>query len=349
MENEKNIQINPVDWDFIVKTIKRERCVLFLGPEIFKTKKGVSRQAEFFKQLAVDNPDKILSYNDDGFFLFANSQAKTRTFLKIVDFFEENLDEDIIRKIAEIPFHTIVSINPNINLKRMFEKNNQPHTFEFFHKNIKKDIADAPSKDKPLLFNLFGTVTKEDTLVLTHDELFEYFKALMGNNVLPLELRSALENALDYIFLGFQFDKWYVQLILSLLNLHDEKYHFIRYASATKLSSETASLCINHFKIEFIDNDTNKFLDTLHQKCQEVGILRNFSATNAATEALEDLKDDRLGQIKQKIQRQYKLLSEVERKLDTETDPRTLMKYEDEIDDIKKRIAEYETELKEIN
>ncbi len=343
------IKTTPIDWDFIVKTIKRQRCVLFLGPELFKSKDGKQAlQHEFFKTMAEENPDKILSYNDDGFFLFNNPQAKTRMFLKIVDFFEESFDEEIIRKIAEIPFHTLVSINPDVTLKRVFEDSGKPFTFEFFDKNSKKDIADAPTKDKPLIYNLFGSVTKEDTLILTHDELFEYFRAIMGNNILPLELRSALEGALDYIFLGFQFDKWYVQLILSLLKLHDEKYHFIRYASANKMCEETASLCINHFKIEFIDNDTEKFVNTLNQKCKDAGILRDFNAKSAGENALDEVQGGRVGELKHRIKRQYKLLAETERKLDTETNPRTIMKYEDEIDDIKEKIQEYENELKEL-
>lgn len=342
------IEVQPIDWDFIVNTIKRQRCILFLGPELFKTKGGESMQSKFFKELAAENPDKILSYNQDGFFLFANAQAKTRTFLKIVDFFEANFDKELITKIAEIPFHTIVSINPDISLKRVFEENNQPITFDFFDKTAKKDIAQAPTKDKPLLYNLFGSVTKEDTLILTHDELFEYFRALMGNNVLPLELRSALDGALDYIFLGFQFDKWYVQLLLSLLNLHDEKYKFIRYASANQMNKETASLCINHFKIEFIDNDTDQFIQTLHDKCEEAKLLRKFPDKAAAQQAMQEIKGDRVSELKASLDRQYKLLADMERKLDTESNPREIMKFEDEIDKIKERIAEYENELTEL-
>ena len=345
---ENKTEIAPIDWDFVIKTIKRERSVLFLGPEIFIGKNGESLQNEFFEQLAKDNPDKILSYNKDGFFLFSNPQAKTRIFLKIVDFFEESFDEELIQKIAEIPFHTIVSINPDVSLKQVFEKNKQAHTFEFFEKNLKKDIQEAPTKDKPLLYNLFGTVNKEDTLILTHDELFEYFKAIMGNNVLPLELRSALERALDYIFLGFQFDKWYVQLLLSLLKLHDEKYSFIRYASSMQMTNETASLCTNHFKIEFIENDSRKFVDILHEKCKEAGLLRDFSKASEGEQALSDVKGTRADELKSKIDRQYELLSKVENKLDTEDNPRTIMKYEDEIDEIKEKLEKYETELKSI-
>lgn len=341
-----SIQTKPIDWEFIVKTIQRQRCILFLGPELFRTNdNSSSKQQVFFKQVTEDNPDKIISYNDNGFFLFTTPQDKTRIFLKIVDFFETQADDDLIQKIAEIPFHTIVSINPDILLKRFFEEHNFPHSFEFFDKNNKKDIAETPTKEKPLLYNLFGSVTKEDTLIFTHEDLFDYFKALMGNNVLPLELRTVLESALDYIFLGFQFDKWYIQLILSLLKLHDEKYNFIRYASANVLNNDTESLCINHFKIEFIGTDNNPFINTLHDKCKNAGILRNFSAAKI-TETINELKDDRMVELKQKIERQYKLLSEYERKLDTETNPRIIMGYEDDIEDIKKNISQYEKELK---
>ena len=190
------VQTKPVDWDFILKTLQRQKCILFLGPELFRTTDGSkSKQQLFFETMAKENPEKILSYNQDGFFLFSNPQNKTRIFLKIVDFFEEQPDQEIIRKIAEIPFHTIISINPDIALKKFFEQHNYPHSFEFFDKKNKKDLIEAPTKEKPLLYNLFGSVTKEDTLILTHDELFDYFSALMGNNVLPLELRSTLESA----------------------------------------------------------------------------------------------------------------------------------------------------------
>jgi len=341
-----SIQTKPVDWDFIVKTLKRQRCILFLGPELFRASDGAkSKQQVFFEKLVVENPDKILSYNQNGFFLFSSPQDRTRIFLKIVDFFEEQPDEDTIRKIAEIPFHTIVSINPDIALKKFFEQNNYPHTFEYFDKNKKKDIAEGPSKEKPLFYNLFGSVTKEETLILTHGEMFEYFKALMGNNVLPLELRTALESALDLIFLGFEFDKWYVQLILSLLKLNDEKYQFIRYASSNVMNHDTESLCIKHFKIEFIGADNNLFINTLHEKCRQAGILRDFSMRSGTINALDRLRNERTNNIRQKVERQYKLLSDFERKVDTETNPRTIMQYEDEIEEIKKRIAEDEKDL----
>lgn len=336
--------VEPINWKFIVRTIEKQKCILFLGPELFRTKDNArSKQQEFFENLALKNPQKILSYNHDGFFLFSSPEEKTRLFKEIKDFFEERTDEDLIQKIAEIPIHVLVSINPDILLKRFFVQKNYPHVFDFFDKKIKKDIVGTPTNKKPLVYNLFGSVTNLDTLILSHDDLFEYFRALMGNNVLPQELRTALEMATNYIFLGFQFDKWYVQLILSLLKLNDKQYNFIRYASANAISNEIKSLCINHYRIQFIGADNNVFINTLHDKCREAGLLRNFSLIPGVDVMNEKEKD-----LRENIERENKLLQEYEQLQDDEKDPIRQMDIEDNIEDIRKKIAQYERELESI-
>jgi hypothetical protein len=337
-------RIEPVNWKFIVRTIEKQKCILFLGPELFRTNDNArSRQQEFFENLAIKNPQKILSFNHDGFFLFSSPEEKTRLFKEISDFFDEHTDEEIIQNIAEIPFHVTVSINPDIWLKRFFVQKNYPHVFEFFDKKIKKDIAETPTLKKTLIYNLFGSVTNLDTLILTHDDLFEYFKALMGNNMLPQELRTALESATNYIFLGFQFDKWYVQLILSLLKLNDKQYNFIRYASANTISNDVKSFCINHYRIQFIGADNNVFINTLHDKCKQAGLLRDFSVQPGLNFVDEKEKD-----LRENIERENKLLQEYEQLQNDEKDPIKQMDIEDNIEAISKKIAQYEKELEAI-
>lgn len=325
--------VAPVDLEFIVETLAKQKCILFLGPELFRTPdNSKSRQQQFFETLARRSIGKILSFNQNGFFVFSNDQAKKRLLMQIVDFYEELADNDLIQKIAEIPFKTIVSVNPDILLKTFFDDHKYPCNFEFFDKKQVKDIQENPSITKPLIYNLCGSITNQNTLILTHDDLFEYFKALMGNNTLPQELRKQLETAEDYIFLGCQFDKWYMQLILSLLNLQDEKYNFIRYACKNAMSEETESLCINHFKIEFIGPDNNAFINKLHQQCADAGILRNFSVA-AKTYATID---------NPKIQKQYDMIYEYEKKLQTEKDPNLIQQYEEAIETIKAEILQQE-------
>lgn len=337
-------RIEPIDWKFIVKSIEKQKCILFLGPELFRAKDNSrSRQQEFFENLAIKNPQKILSYNHDGFFLFSSPEEKTRLFKEIKDFFEERNDEDIIQKIAEIPFHVAVSINPDISLKRFFIQKNYPHAFDFFDKNLKKDIQETPTAKKPLLYNLFGSITNLETLILTHNDLFEYFRAFMGNNILPQELRTALDKADNYIFLGFQFDKWYVQLMLSLLKLNDPNSNFERYASANSISNDIKTLCIKQYNIQFIGADNNVFINTLYQKCKDANLLRDFNTATAFNVTNEKEKG-----LLQNIESENNLLQEYERLYESEKNPRKIYDIEDKIEEIRKKIAQYEKELESI-
>ena len=341
-QNEEGIE--PINWKFTVRTLKDQKCILFLGPELFRTKDNArSKQQEFFEDLAIKNPQRILSYNPDGFLLFSGPEEKTRLFKEIRDFFETGGDDNIIQKIAEIPFHVMISINPDTLLKKFFAQKNYPHVFELFDRKIKKDIAVTPVTTKPLIYNLFGCITDMDTMVLTHDDLFEYFSALMGNNVLPPELRTALEKATNYIFLGFQFDKWYTQLILSLLKLNDKQYNFIRYASANAISRDTKTLCIHQYRIQFIGADNNLFITTLHDKCKEEGLLRDFSPVSGL-----NLPDEREKDLKEKIDRENRLLQRYEQLQNNETNPIIQMETEDKMEDIRNKISQYEKELEVI-
>ncbi|CAN5403363.1 hypothetical protein BH11BAC3_BH11BAC3_07720 [soil metagenome] len=333
--------IEPIDWKFIVKSIEKQKCIIFLGPELFRTKDNTrSKQQEFFENLASKNPQRILSYNQDGFLLFSSPEERIRFFMEIKDFFEERNEDEVIKKIAEIPFHVAVSINPDISLKRFFVQKNYPHVFEYFDKNVKKDITETPTSKKPLLYNLFGSVTNPETLLLTHDDLFEYFRAFMGNNLLPQELRTALDKADDYIFLGFQFDKWYIQLILSLLKLNDKSSKFVRYALANTISNDTKTMCINHYKIQFIGADNHVFINTLYGKCREANQFRDFSMPPTVDVANEKEKN-----LKQNIAVENNLLQEYELLKEKAIDPPEIYKYEEIIEAIRNKIAVYVKEL----
>jgi hypothetical protein len=47
---------------------------------------------------------------------------------------------------------------------------------------------------------------------------------------------------------------------------------------ANAVNEETESLCINHFKLEFIGPDNLSFISKLHEKCREEGMLRRFKS-----------------------------------------------------------------------
>lgn len=266
-----------IDWDFIIETIKAEKCILFIGPEVFSHPLHGSIQDNLKAFLDVKNNEDILSYYDkDGFFLFKSSGAKTKTYYKIKKFY---LDEfpwttEIFEKISQIPFHAIISVSPDETILKTFKKLQVRYKFDFYWKNQKVENVATPTKKIPLIYNIFGSIRQEESLILTHDDLFDYFKSIFGARTMPDELKTVLTTAHNYIFLGLEFDKWYMQLLLRLLYLHHETYKFARYAANQELTDEICSLCINEFKIEFVSRKIEEFVNELYLNCRSAGILR---------------------------------------------------------------------------
>lgn len=335
--------VKPIDWDTIIKTIERRRCILFIGPCLNVDHDGKSLQSKFFSKLAADFKDDILSYNDsDGFFLFKDASARINIMYKIIDFYTENANQELLSKIAEIPLHTYISITPDTALKETFEKKGFPFHFEYFEKTVRKDIDESPDEKKPLIYNLYGSISNEESLVLSHDDLFEYVKAMLANNTIPIEVRSNLESAYNLIFIGFEFDKWYIQLILSLLNI--DKFKFSKYAAALHTSNDVQTLYTKHFKINFVNSRIDEFIGELHQRFAAKNALRVSAASAGELGGTLDRKTE----LSRALDRQYKLLSDYEKKMDLSDDPKVIMSCEDEIDNIKSRIKAYENELKSI-
>lgn len=121
------------------------------------------------------------------------------------------------------------------------------------------------------LFNLFGKVGERESLVLTHEDLFDFLRSILGakplTDELYLPLFEALSDADDFIFLGFQFDKWYMQLLLRLLNPELSKGR--QYAFNPNLADETLVFFADQFKVDFVsDLAPLDFLDELAARWQ---------------------------------------------------------------------------------
>ncbi len=340
------IDIKATEWDFILRSLKKEKSILFLGPRLLTNADGKSINLAFYEELAEKQKHLDFLYNKtDGFFVFGQSSHKSKILMEISDHYSHTFGEDIYKKIAEIPFPLIVTLMPDHSLENVMDSMNLPYQTAFFDK-YSTPALESPSKDKPLIYHLFGSYHKDESLILAYDDLFDYLKAILGNDTLPTVLRAALGKAYDLVFLGFEFDKWYMQLLLNILGLQDEKAGFVRHAMPGDANSDltTYTICTKHFRMELMEEDEHLlFIQRLHEKSQEEGIFRKAKPRQEETSV--DLKFQRRIELQKLLERQYAMRNDYENKLDLETDPRTKMKFEDEIDRISEDIRKYENEL----
>lgn len=291
--------ISESDWLDILDDIQDQKAVLLIGPEIMQID-GQPLNRHLRDSLHERNKDDIAFYYErDGFFLFTSPEGKVRVARQVKRFYRDiTPDEAILQRIVQIPFHLIVSVNPDTFVSEAFYRHGVKHRFHYFqhrHRDNENDEIEKPTKSLPLIYNLFGSKDQDDSLVLDYDDVYKMLQSALGSSSLPNKLLRGLREASTYIFLGFQFDKWYSQLLLKFLsdNGRIEKRISINNP-ITDL--DTNGFVINQFQIRFM-GDQYDFFGELHNRCEKAKILRGITDETVSDAAVEIRKRVAIGEI----------------------------------------------------
>ena len=264
----------------LAEDIREQKCVLLIGPEVVQINdKSLIRHVH--EELLENNTDDILYYYEqDSLFLFRDENAKLdapRHIKKIYKTLE--FDSDIYRKILEIPFHLVISLNPDTYLisAASGEQFGVNHNFRFFRFNGEaSDEVPEADKDCPLFYNLCGCIQEDESLILDYEDLFQLLRIALGPDGLPNNLRKKLKEARSFLFLGFDFEKWYSQLLLQLLT--GDRKGRPKFALNTSIAnSEAKNFLLHQFRVEFLGNDEVIF-EPLYEFCKTEDLLRQLKA-----------------------------------------------------------------------
>lgn len=281
----KNQTALQTDWNFITDTIRRKKCVLFIGPQVYTNKNGVHLEEALCRAVDARNPQHpyIQSfYDQDGFFLFRENKFRTRVISQLRDFYNSPFPdaEAIFEKLALVPFQMVVSFTPDRLFSKVMERLGIAHQASFYHYGQAAKPLQKPVQDLPVFFNQLGWIEEDESLVLTHNDLFDYLEAVFVGGHINTDLKAELLQANNYIFLGLPFGKWYMQLILRVLGIHADGANFDRIAPAPEsLDPATRALYEQEFKIQFVEENIQSFVGELYERCTDKGLLRQASAS----------------------------------------------------------------------
>jgi len=271
-----------INWKAIVGKIRKGRAILILGPGAYRDADGQLLSQKLLEVIDVENNSYIQKYyEDDNFFLFQRGGGRAFTCEKIEQFYAQQQPSSHLKQLVEIPFHVLLGVTPDRLLTQAFDQAGFSYQFDFYKKLHEPVAIQKPSPELPLIYNLFGCVEDEESLVLTHNDLYDYFKSVFARQSMPDKLKLALRNREIncFLFLGVPFDKWYMQLLLRELEIHRSHEDFIRYAANQSLADEVKTFCTEQFTIQFVSHDIPEFIEHLHGQCVAEGVVREKGQT----------------------------------------------------------------------
>lgn len=263
-----------IKWRRLLQALRHQGCVLFLGPEVSINDQGKSIHREFYKELAEDFDDiEFMEY--EGFF---SPEADEEILYDVLDYYkkdfprENKIGRSLLEQLAQLPFSMIVSLCPDETMHQVYNDFDLPHTF-LYYDGTKQEIEPTDS-DLPVIYNILGNAAENGRYIFTHANFFQYLHKI----TIPSEIKKKIQDATHFLFVGFDFDKWYNRLLLFILDFEQKKSGGNRMIVGNQKIKEDIEMFIEkQFNITFVENEYTRFIQWLTGNAAEAEILRNLN------------------------------------------------------------------------
>jgi hypothetical protein len=270
------------DWRLILRRIRSEKCVPFLGagaslgnlaqPGLPTARRLAQTLAEECNYPGTDRTDflRVAQYYTMAYDAH-ELRDSIRRQLRVRD-----LRPGLVHKtIAALPVPYVLTTNFDNLMERAFEeagKSPQVAWYEI-HGNIQE--LQRATVQEPLVYKLHGSLEKPNTMVATEDDVIEFLSCLLlGDPGLPAVVKQLFEQA-SLLFVGYGLKDWNIRVLLRALRLRriqtDDIACFAiqRRPDEPSLAAEWEKTVMYWGKRESLkcfDMDALQFVDELHQR-----------------------------------------------------------------------------------
>ncbi len=219
----------------IARAIKKNECVLFIGPELLQCL-GEDNKVESFNRLfsarLVRDLNKYGVYYDEGLkqslsyiadrFEESPNVASRELGKEAQKFFAEvnaSLIPTIFERITKLKFPLIISTNPDNIIEKELAKNQIPFSSGYYDRSNQNRNATAFNDNHTMIYMIFGSFQNPFSILYTDNDRVQFAKNVVKNDPpLPPEIQVALQNKY-YLFLGFNFEEWHLKILIDCLGL----------------------------------------------------------------------------------------------------------------------------------
>jgi len=279
-------QLKHVKIDELIKYIKANRCILFLGPQaptfnfgddtdIWEShtdlycsnlKKELISDKVVFDPDAGNNPyylaTKYIHRIDENnrFDVELRKEAEDKEneiFKKVYD-----RESDIYNELAVIPFNTIINFSFDDFMCRALKKGGYQFAYDFYNYNGTEPKILQVDDDMPLVYNLFGDATEDgkSRIKFERDQIL-FLRKINSTPSLPTRLKDRIKDeSKSCIFLGFNFNEWPFRFLLDTLGVPRSELSLTLISDSASVAVMTYDFYNECFGIRFLKQSPNRFI-----------------------------------------------------------------------------------------
>jgi len=255
--------------DTLKDSLNLDKCVLILGPHIYIREMNgqVLEKREYFSSLGEKIPQTEFFPSDEVF------QTKHTFTLqqRVKDFYTGGGDIQLLESISNVRFPLIINASPDESLPLYLKKMDGGIQFDYFEGDIDQKKQLSFSRERPLIYNVFGKASDPQSLILSYKKLYEAMQQLLPVGSFPPSIQEYLKYASSFLFLGFKFDTWTYQLlsykIAGRKSIDDEK---MRLSSRRYEKDNNINVIVTEtLGIEFTEEPPIQLLSKLIRKIKD--------------------------------------------------------------------------------
>ncbi|WP_027001198.1 SIR2 family protein [Hugenholtzia roseola] len=257
-----------IHWGTIIRPLQQGKCVFVLGDDL-EIEAGKNLKDFLFEDLS--------QKNEEGFLHLQKPKEKTQICWRIDEKLTKITPPSYYEKLVQIPFHTLISLHFDNLLERVFLEKGFAYESHFYYKKKAAPDLPLPTAERPLLYNLFGKLGEDESVVLSKDDVFDFLFSILGDFRLPKTLSQQLQEATNVIFLGCRYNSWQTELIMKLLDFQSGYALFKNEA----ISESKRIFYTEKLQLEFLECPPQEFIAALYEQCKERDLLRTVQKENA--------------------------------------------------------------------
>lgn len=227
------------DWKVLIHTIRKENCILMLGPETAMANGQSKPLSKSLADLLIQDMEPRFKEHIDHSNLMEVAQyyrlqkgiEQILMQLKIQEFYTQNgssLSSSFYRDLAALPFYLSIHSSPDeMFFTALKEQHKNPKTGWYNYQKKKSHMESIGTPTEPMLFYLYGSIKDDESLVVTENDLLDFLVSITAKDSLPDRLFNELQAPdKSFLFLGFGFKHWYLRILLHILKIKNDKRSF---------------------------------------------------------------------------------------------------------------------------